>query len=67
MPDGYPSDASAVIEHFELLRRNGVTHLVFTSATTWWLDHYTAFRAHLDETCRTVYRDDDCVIYGTRA
>ena len=63
MPDGYPGDATAVIEHVELLRRRGVTHLVFTSDTTWWLDHYAAFRAHLDETCRTVHRDEDCVIY----
>jgi hypothetical protein len=66
MPNGYPTDAAAVIEHFELLRSRGVTHLVFTSATTWWLDHYAAFREHLDATCRTVHRDDDCVIYGVR-
>jgi hypothetical protein len=67
MPNGYPQDAAAVIDHFELLRSRGVTHLVFTSATTWWLDHYVAFREHLDATCRTVHRDDDCVIYGVRS
>lgn len=63
MPDGYPADADAVIAHFELLLNRGITHLVFTSASMWWLSHYLAFGKHLETTCRTLHRDEDCVIY----
>jgi hypothetical protein len=66
MPDGYPRDAQAVIAHLEFLRDRGVTHLVFTSATTWWLDHYAAFAEHLETAYRTLSRDADCVIYDLR-
>jgi hypothetical protein len=63
MPDGYPRDAEAVIAHLELLRARGVTHLVFTSATRWWLDHYPAFSEHLETRYHALHRDSDCVIY----
>jgi glycosyltransferase involved in cell wall biosynthesis len=63
MPDGYPADADAVIEHLELLRASGVTHLVFTSATRWWLDQYPAFAGHLAERHRLLNDDRDCVVY----
>jgi hypothetical protein len=63
MPDGYPADAAAVIAHLEHLRSNGVTHLVFTSASVWWLEHYAPFAQHLESRYRVLRRDGDCVIY----
>ncbi len=66
MPDGYPSDAAAVIAHLENLRSTGVTHLVFTSATSWWLDHYVPFAHHLESSYRVVRRDRDCLIFDLR-
>jgi hypothetical protein len=66
MPDGYPRDAAAVIAHLEHLRRGGVTHLVFTSASIWWLEHYAPFADHLESRYRVLQRDDDCVIYDLR-
>jgi hypothetical protein len=66
MPDGYPRDAAAVIAHLELLRERGITHLVFTSATIWWLELYDSFGAHLQTRYRTAYQDDDCVVYDLR-
>jgi GT2 family glycosyltransferase len=66
MPDGYPQDADAVIAHLEYLRSRGVTHLVFTSATTWWLEHYSEFGKHLACSYDVLHRDDDCVIYDLR-
>jgi hypothetical protein len=63
MPDGYPADATAVIEHLAQLRAAGVTHLTFTSATRWWLDHYPAFADHLSAHHRLLNDDLDCVVY----
>jgi hypothetical protein len=56
-----------VIAHLEFLRTRGVTHLVFTSASTWWLEHYAAFGEHLETGYRTLHRDGDCVIYDLRS
>jgi hypothetical protein len=66
MPDGYPGDDAAVIAHLELLRGGGVTHLLFTSATRWWLGSYPAFAAHLAGRHRLLHDDEDCVIYELR-
>jgi hypothetical protein len=66
MPDGYPGDAAAVIAHLEHLRENGVTHLAFTSASVWWLEHYAPFAHHLESKYRLLQRDADCVIYDLR-
>ena len=67
MPNGYPREAETVIEHLELLRTHGLTHLVFTTASTWWLEHYAAFGAHLETKYRALHRDSECVIYDLRA
>jgi hypothetical protein len=66
MPHGYPRDDTTVIAHLELLRARGVTHLVFTAASTWWLQHYAAFGAHLNERYELAYSDTDCTIYDLR-
>jgi len=63
LPDGYPRDDRTAVEHLELIRARGATHLVFTWATAWWLDHYPQFGDHLAGRYRLVRHDDDCVIY----
>jgi hypothetical protein len=44
-PDGYPRDGATVVAQ---LRASGATHVVFTSATAWWADHYPELDAALD-------------------
>jgi cytosine/adenosine deaminase-related metal-dependent hydrolase len=66
LPDGYPRDDRTAVEHLELIRAAGATHLVFTWATAWWLDHYPQFGDHLAGRCRLVRHDDDCLIYELR-
>jgi glycosyltransferase involved in cell wall biosynthesis len=66
MPDGYPRRDPEVIGHLELLRRRGVTHLVFLQSTLWWLDHYPAFAEHLRGRYRLLHSDDDCVVWQLR-
>lgn len=63
LAEGYPRDDEAAVEHLELTRAAGATHLVFTWATAWWLDHYPEFGAHLADRYRLLRRDADCVIY----
>jgi hypothetical protein len=66
MPDGYPRTAPEVIAHLELLRRRGVTHLVFLPSTVWWLDHYPAFAEHLRSRHRLLHSDADCTVWQLR-
>jgi hypothetical protein len=41
LPDGYPRDGAAAVEHLEALRRrNGLTHVVVPAVSAWWLEHY---------------------------
>lgn len=65
VPEGHPRESTTVIEHLEAVRREGISHLVFPSASFWWLDHYTAFERHLDRYTST-WRDADCRIYDVR-
>jgi glycosyltransferase involved in cell wall biosynthesis len=66
MPDGYPRTGPEVVAHLELLRRRGVTHLVFLQSTLWWLDHYPAFAEHLRRRCQILHSDADCAIWQLR-
>jgi glycosyltransferase involved in cell wall biosynthesis len=66
MPDGYPRHAPEVVAHLELLRRRGITHLVFLPSTIWWLDHYPAFAEHLRRRHRLLHEDDDCTVWRLR-
>jgi glycosyltransferase involved in cell wall biosynthesis len=66
MPDGYPRSDPEVIAHLELLRRRGVTHLVFLQSTLWWLDHYPDFAEHLHQRHRLLHTDADCVVWQLR-
>lgn len=61
--DGYPREGTTVIDHLEALRSEGVSHIVFPSASFWWLEHYADFALHLEGRYSTLWRDDDCLIY----
>jgi glycosyltransferase involved in cell wall biosynthesis len=63
MPTGYPRTDGEVIAHLELLRRRGVTHLVFLQSTVWWLDQYPAFAEHLRRRYRLLHTDDACAVW----
>jgi glycosyltransferase involved in cell wall biosynthesis len=63
LPDGYPRDSATAIAHLESLRREGLSHLVFPSASFWWLEHYAGFARHLGDRYVLLWRDDDCVVY----
>jgi glycosyltransferase involved in cell wall biosynthesis len=62
-PGGYPKDSEAAIDHLEQLIHRGARYLVFPNASFWWLEHYGAFREHLDATHRRLWADDDCIVF----
>jgi glycosyl transferase family 2 len=63
MPDGYPPDSASAVAHLEVLRREGLSHLVLPSASFWWLEHYSGLARHLRTIGTPVHEDDDCVIF----
>jgi hypothetical protein len=44
---GNPKNSQQAITDLERLHREGATHLVFTSNTSWWLTSYPEFANHL--------------------
>jgi glycosyltransferase involved in cell wall biosynthesis len=63
LPNGYPSNSEAVIDHLGTNIRRGVRYLVVPSASFWWLEFYEAFARHLNTQHQIVLRDPNCVIY----
>jgi glycosyltransferase involved in cell wall biosynthesis len=64
LPDGYPRDGATAVAHLSELRREaGLSHLVFTSASFWWLEHYPELAAHLDAQHALRWRDGDLAVY----
>jgi glycosyltransferase involved in cell wall biosynthesis len=63
MPEGYPANDEKAISHLEQLRKRGANYLVFPNAAFWWLDHYRAFRQHLEVNHACIWQDERCVIY----
>jgi hypothetical protein len=61
----HPADSAAAIEALDRWRAAGAAYLVIPQVAFWWLDHYAAFRQHLDRRGRIVVRDDrTAVIYA---
>src|SRR5436190_611777 len=61
----YPADSSGAIAHLESLRESGAAFLAFPATALWWMDHYDAFRRHLEQRYRPVVRDNEtCVLYA---
>jgi GT2 family glycosyltransferase len=59
----HPADSAAAVNHLEALRAKGAQFLLLPSTAFWWLEHYGAFRRHLDERYSRVWSDGDCVVY----
>jgi hypothetical protein len=65
--DGNPSDSQQAIVDLERLRRDGATHLVFTTNTFWWLEYYPEFARHLDESAVLMEATPRFIIYKLTA
>jgi hypothetical protein len=60
----YPADSASVIAHLETLRTNGADYLLIPKPALWWLEHYAAFREHLESRYRPVLHDEQtCLIF----
>jgi glycosyltransferase involved in cell wall biosynthesis len=46
---GRPVDSPQAIAEMERLRETGAAYIAFAAPAFWWLDHYTAFREHLED------------------
>jgi len=60
---GNPTSSQDAMADLEDLRRQGATHLVFTTNTFWWLDYYPEFGQHLSENARLVDATPEFKIY----
>jgi hypothetical protein len=60
----HPADGEEALAQLEQVRAQGARFLVVPVTATWWLDHYEAFRAFLEERCELIAADDQsCRIY----
>jgi GT2 family glycosyltransferase len=65
----HPKCDLSAIAHLETLRARGATYIVFPSTAFWWFDHYTGFKAHLEDRYVRVVREEDddvCRIFELR-
>jgi GT2 family glycosyltransferase len=61
----HPASSTEAIEHLEMLRARGGSHLLIPSCSLWWLDHYQGFHRHLEQSyTRLTGRVDVCVVYA---
>jgi 4-amino-4-deoxy-L-arabinose transferase-like glycosyltransferase len=67
---GNPRDSQQAISDLDRLRRQGATHLVFTTNTFWWSESYPELTQHLSETATLLEATPEFKIYklavGTR-
>ncbi len=60
----HPKDSQSAIEHLEEFRHRGAAdYLIFPGTAFWWLEHYSKFARHLEESCAKVWSDEHCLIY----
>ena len=61
----HPASAEEAIEQLERMRSRGAGYLVIPSPAFWWLDHYGALRAHLEDRYGPARsRDESCFVYS---
>jgi GT2 family glycosyltransferase len=61
----YPKRDLSAIAHLEAMRARGAGYLLLPETSRWWLDHYPAFRRHLEGRYDCVHDDpESCVIYA---
>ena len=63
---GNPKDSQQAISDLERLRREGATHLVFTTNTFWWLTSYPGLTQYLSETATLLKATPEFKIYKLR-
>jgi GT2 family glycosyltransferase len=60
----YPGCSLSAIAHLEALRAEGGQYFLLPATAFWWLDHYVAFRQHLETYYPQVWKAEDiCAIY----
>lgn len=59
---GPPADDDAAIEQCRRLCHSGVSHIVFTWPTFWWLDYYSVFQHYLRTQHSFVTQNDRIVV-----
>jgi transposase-like protein len=60
-----PADSAEAIAHLEELRAKGANFLLLPAPARWWLDHYRAFRQHLEKHYRKVLdQEETCLIFA---
>lgn len=62
----HPPDSAWAIRQLEAARGAGAGYLVVPGTSLWWLDHYEAFREHLDANYVRLHRDPRCAVYDLR-
>jgi GT2 family glycosyltransferase len=64
----YPACSLGAIAQLESLRAEGGEFFLLPATASWWLDHYPAFKLHLEQHYPVVAKQDDtCRIYALRA
>lgn len=58
----HPGDSAEAIARLEELRVAGAEYLVVPATSTWWLEHYAGFAAHLRRRC-PVTEAEACTIF----
>jgi 4-amino-4-deoxy-L-arabinose transferase-like glycosyltransferase len=61
-----PVDSQQAIGELEERRREGASYLAFMRNTFWWLEHYPAFRAHLEAHYRRIRETEAYWIFDLR-
>jgi glycosyltransferase involved in cell wall biosynthesis len=64
----HPADDEDAIAQLESARAVGVEYLVFPATASWWLEHYTRLREHLESRYVQLVEDpESCVVYQLTA
>jgi hypothetical protein len=59
----HPADSDQAIRHLTSLCSQGARYFLLPGTSFWWLDHYQAFREHLEKRHRRLFADEHCVIF----
>jgi len=63
----YPATSTAAIAQLEALRAKGADYLLIPAPSLWWLEHYRAFRHHLERNYPTLVSEPELgVIIGLK-
>jgi ATP-binding cassette subfamily B protein len=67
-PDGeyaghHPADADDAVRQLEALHDRGARYLLFPRTTSWWLEHFSTLRAHLESHATELAGSDECRVF----